>query len=145
MAAGFFALSAVADEDSSLEIENAWVRALPPFQRTTAAYLTVVNRGDEAVAVVGASCELAEKVEIHTTREVDGLMRMEQLQGLALAPGERLELAPGGTHLMLLGLAYMPVPGDEVPICLTLASGENACTTAEVRRSDDAPAHQHHQ
>ena len=65
-------------------------------------------------------------------------MRMEQLQALAVAPGERVELAPGGTHLMLLGLAYRPVPGDEIRLCLQLVSGDEVCTVAEVRMSGDA-------
>ena len=147
LAAGLLSLTAVAAQDTKLEIENAWVRALPPFQPTTAAYLTVVNRGEVAVAIVGASSNVAKKVELHTTRKVDGLMRMEQLQGLAVAPGERVVLAPGGTHLMLLGLAYMPAPGDDVQLCLQLAVGGEVCTVAEVRNSgaaSDAQDHSHH-
>jgi len=147
LVAALLSLSAVAEQDAALDIEKAWVRAMPPFQPNTAAYLTLVNRGDVAVAIVGASADVAEKVELHTTRMVDGLMRMEQLQALAVAPGERVELAPGGTHLMLLGLAYRPVPGDEIRLCLQLVSGDEACTVAEVRMSDDLPStmdHQHH-
>jgi copper(I)-binding protein len=145
LSAGFLPLAVLAEQDATLELENAWVRALPPFQPNTAAYLTLVNSGEVAVAIVGASSDLADAVELHTTREIDGLMRMEQLQGLAVAPGEQVELAPGGTHLMLLGLEYMPVPGDEVRLCLQLASGNEVCTEAEVRKSADEPAAQNHQ
>ena len=115
-------------------IEDAWVRALPPAQPNTAAYLTLVNAAAEAIVVVSASADVAEQVEIHTTAQCDGLMRMEQLQSLGLAPGERLELAPGGTHLMLLGLQTMPVPGDRVQLCLQLASDGEVCTLADVRK-----------
>lgn len=147
LVAALLSLAVVAEQDTALEFENAWVRALPPFQPNTAAYLTLVNRGDVAVAIVGASSNVAEKVELHTTRKVDGLMRMEQLQALAVAPGERVELAPGGTHLMLLGLAYRPVPGDEIRLCLQLVSGDEVCTVADVRMSGDLPGttdHHHH-
>jgi periplasmic copper chaperone A len=145
LAASLLSLTAVAAQESKLQIEDAWVRALPPFQPNTAAYLTLVNEGDVAVAVVGATSPVAKKVELHTTRKVDGLMRMEQLQGLAVAPGERVVLAPGGTHLMLLDLAYMPVPGDDIQLCLQLAAGGEVCTTAEVRADGpDAQDHQHH-
>jgi len=147
LVAALLSLAVVAEPGAALEFENAWVRALPPFQPNTAAYLTLVNHGDVAVAIVGASADVAEKVELHTTRKVDGLMRMEQLQALAVAPGERVELAPGGTHLMLLGLAYRPVPGDEIRLCLQLVSGDEVCTVAEVRMSGDLPGttdHQHH-
>jgi copper(I)-binding protein len=145
LAAACFSLTAIASQETALEFSNAWVRSLPPSQSNTAGYLTLVNRGETAVAVVGASSDLAKKVELHTTRQVDGLMRMERLEGLAVAPGETVELAPGGTHLMLLGLAYMPVPGDEVRLCLQLASGEEVCTNAEVRGGGKAPDAQDHQ
>ena len=147
LAVGLLSLTVAAAQDTKLEIEDAWVRALPPFQPNTAAYLAVVNQGEVAVAIVGASSNVAKKVELHTTRKVDGLMRMEQLQGLAVAPGERVVLAPGGTHLMLLELTYMPAPGDDVQLCLQLAGGGEVCTTAEVRGGSDGPDaqdHQHH-
>lgn len=147
LAACLLSLAASAQQYPSLAFEDVWVRAMPPFQPNSAAYLTLVNISDVAVGIVGASSEVAEKVELHTTSIVDGLTRMEQLQGLAVAPGERVELAPGGTHLMLLGLAYRPVPGDEIELCLQLASGEEVCTVAEVRRSSGrsgAQEHQHH-
>ena len=134
LVAGVLSPVVAADPDEALELESAWVRALPPFQPNTSAYLTLVNTGDAAIAVVGASSDVAQKVEIHRTREVDGFMRMEQLEGLALAPGDQLELAPGGTHLMLLDLAYMPAPGDEVRLCVQLASGGEVCTVADVRK-----------
>ena len=138
------------EQDAVLAIENAWVRALPPGQPNTAAYLTLINRGEAAVVVESVSSDVADKVEIHTTRNVDGLMRMEQLQSLEVATGQRLTLAPGGTHLMLLGLEAMPVEGDTVQLCLQLASHRDACTSADVRKSSDAPDsqagqnHQHH-
>jgi copper(I)-binding protein len=150
--AGVMSLAAAAEQADPvtvLDIENAWVRALPPGQPNTAAYLTLVNRGEAKVVVESASADVADKVEIHTTRSADGLMRMEQLQSLEVASGERLALAPGGTHLMLLGLETMPVTGDTVQLCLQLASQSEVCTSADVRRSSDASDSQngqhHHQ
>lgn len=142
---GLISLPALAEPD--IELSDAWVRALPPGQPHTAAYLTIANHGSTAVGVIGGSSEAAARVEIHTTRKIDGFMRMEQLQGVAVAPGESVEFAPGGTHLMLLELKYMPVPGDEIDLCLELASGAQVCTVAQVHKSgptSGAPDHQHH-
>jgi copper(I)-binding protein len=147
LVASVFSVAAVAEQNTALEFDNVWVRAMPPFQPNSAAYLTLTNSGDNAIAIVSASSNVAKAVELHTTRKVDGLVRMEKLQGLAIAPGERVELAPGGKHLMLLGLAFRLVPGDDVQICLQLASGEEVCTDAEVRMGSEEPAaqdHQHH-
>ena len=144
LALGLAAAIAVAGDPGALSVSDAWVRALPPGQANTAAYLTLSNPGDEMITVVGASTGLAGRVEIHTSREVDGYQRMEQLEQLELAPGQVLELSPGGTHLMLLGLDHMPTPGEKVSLCLQLAAGEPVCTSADVRKSAAAgPSHDH--
>lgn len=142
----FFSLSAAAQQSAVVEVADVWVRALPPTQTNTAAYLTIINRGDTGITIVGASADVADKVEIHTTREIDGYMRMEQLQDLSVAVGESLQLAPGGTHLMLLGLARMPLTGETVRLCLELATGDEICTVAEVRKTAvGQQTHNHHE
>ena len=135
-----------AEPVEGIVFEDVWIRAMPPFQPNSAGYMTISNNRETAIAVVGASSNVSKKTEIHTTRQVDGLMRMEQLDGVALAPGERLELAPGGTHLMLLGLEYRPVAGDDIELCLHLVTEEIICTPAEVRKSASSSAggHEHH-
>lgn len=144
LTAGLAAIPALAQD---LYIEDAWVRALPPVKNVTAAYMVVVNDSDSAAAVVGGRADIAGSVEIHRSREVDGYMRMEQLPGFAVAAGERVELAPGGTHLMLMDLSFMPQPGDTVTLCLELAGGAEVCTEADTRKTasgDDGHQHEHH-
>jgi len=143
---GLVSQAALATEAGVLTIEDAWVRALPPGQPNTAAYLTVINTGGERVTIVGGSADIAKTVEMHSTGEVDGYQRMQQLYEVPLAPGQSSSFAPGGMHLMLLGLEKMPAPGDRVRLCLTLAVGEQVCTSAEVRKSAGGQqSHEHHQ
>ena len=153
VAAAFYSVCGVAQTtpntaqqpDPAIELTSAWVRALPPTQTNTAAYLTINNRSARAITIVGGSAELADSVELHVTREIDGYMRMEQLYELPVAPGQSAELAPGGTHLMLLGLARMPASGETVRLCLTMATGADVCTVAQVRKSTSgATKHDHH-
>ena len=134
----------LAGNPAAIAVSQPWVRALPPTQANTAAYLVIENQAGAAVTITGASSDIAERVEFHTTREVDGYQRMEQLQQLELAPGQRLELAPGGTHLMLLGLQRMPAVGEQVQLCLYVAGGEETCFSAEVRRDGGQSSHEHH-
>jgi len=141
----FFANTAWTDE--SVLIENAWVRAMPPSQSSTAGYMSVRNRGQSGVKIMGADSGLAGRVEIHSSREVDGMVRMEQLESVAIDPGQVVQFAPGGMHLMIMDLEKMPAAGETLSLCLKFESGESACTEAEVRRA--APAadnkmHQHH-
>ena len=148
LCAVLLACPAVAQEEAgeapSLTIGDAWIRALPPTVRNTAAYMTLSNDSGSTQAIVAGRSPVAGRVEVHTTRRVDGLVRMEKLPGLALASGESASLEPGGTHLMLLDLAYTLTPGDEIDLCLVLASGAEVCTTAEVRRDGDGGGHHHH-
>lgn len=130
---------------AEVALGDAWVRALPPTQSNTAAYLTVHNSGPDTVRVVGASAEPAGRVEIHHSTEVDGYMRMQPVEALSIAPGESVQLAPGGVHLMLLDLARMPAEGETVELCLVLESGQETCTQAPVRRDGAGGGdHSHH-
>ena len=142
VAALVFCVGAAAQ--GSLSVSDARVRALPPTQPNTAAYLTIGNAGPEALEIVSARSVIADRVEFHVTREVDGYMRMEQLATLKVAAGQTLQLAPGGIHLMLLGLSAMPAPGQRVTLCLTTAAGEEVCTEAPVRKDAGDAGHQHH-
>jgi len=144
LAASLLASSVSAGDDDILVIEDAWVRALPPTQKVTAAYLTVSNRGSEPVAIIGGEVDIAAEVQIHTTREIEGYMRMERLQQLDIPPGGSASLAPGGTHLMLMQLGRMPTVGEKIPLCLTLARGQSVCTEAAVRKTSAAGKHDHH-
>ena len=133
--------------ESEIAIEGAWVRAMPPTQRTTAAYFAVTNSGREAVEIIGVTAELAERAEIHVSRELDGYTRMERLDTVSLAPEQTVHLTPGGMHLMLMGLEQMPAPGTRVNICLLFSSGQSRCMDAPVRKGQPdsgAEAHQHH-
>lgn len=124
---------AAADE-VGLTIEDAWVRAMPSTHSMTAAYMSIVNDTDSAYGIIGATADVARIAEIHTTRNVDGFMQMQEVEGLAIAPGERVDLEPGGTHVMLMGLTFMPEPGDTVHLCLKLLGDRQVCTEAVTRR-----------
>lgn len=126
-------------------LEDAWVRALPPTQANTAAYVTVRNLGDGPLSISGAGASLAASVELHDTVEVDGMLRMRQQESVTVPAGESVVFGPGGLHLMLLGLERMPAVGETLELCLEI-NGAPLCTQAETRR---APAgsgsnHQHH-
>lgn len=141
-----FTLAAAPGALAQALLEDAWVRALPPTQTRTAAYLVVRNTGAEVIEVTAASASVAGRVELHETLEVDGMMRMQQQSVVRIPAGASLAFAPGGLHLMLLDLVAMPAVGDAVELCLTI-DGAPICTSAETRR-DAAPQghdpHQHH-
>ena len=96
---------------ADIEIQTPYARAVPPGQPNSAAFMQLINRGQEAVALIGARSEASRVVELHTHTQEQGVMRMRQIKRIELPAGERVDLQPGGLHLMLIGLQAPPVRG----------------------------------
>jgi copper(I)-binding protein len=101
----------------SLAVSDLWIRATPPGARTAAAYLYISNSGDND-RLLEVRSERARIVEIHATQEQSGMMRMSQLDSLAVPADSDLQLGPGGYHLMLVEISDTFVPGDSVLMTL---------------------------
>jgi len=104
------------------------VEAVQPWSRPAAAgttgagYLTLVNHG-KADALVGVETPLAQKVEMHASSMTGGVMRMAAEPQVPLPAGGAVAFAPGGRHLMLIGLKRGLHAGDHLPATLRFASG----------------------
>lgn len=114
-------------------VDQAWVRAVPPNARTTAAYFVIHNKAEAPLIIRSVSADVAGAAELHQWVEHAGVKRMERQQQLTVPAGERLSLAPGALHMMLFRLDPVPAVGQQVRICLQADSGEH-CFAAEVRR-----------
>lgn len=111
--------TAQAAEPTTVTVYEAWARATPPGIRVGGGYVTVANTGKQADRLVGASSPLAEKAEIHISETIDGMARMRHLEeGVEIPAGKEVILAPGGIHLMFLGLKQTIVKDDVVPVTL---------------------------
>ncbi len=109
----------------SVELREGYVRELPPGQSTSAAFMTIVNGSDRPAAIVAATSDAAQVAEIHTHRHVDGAMRMEQVKRLVVPAGQKIDLAPGGYHLMLINLKRSLRAGDSVAVTLIDEEGKS--------------------
>jgi copper(I)-binding protein len=123
----FFSAAALAD----VTVQDPWVRATVPAQKTTGAFMTLTSDSD--AAVVGASSPLAEVTEIHTMDMAGGVMKMRAMERLQLPAGKAVELKPGGYHIMLLGLKRQPKVGETVPITLRIEGKDKSVKSVEVK------------
>jgi copper(I)-binding protein len=105
---------------------------------TGAAYLTIHNDGDEADRLTGATTPMAQAVEIHETRDENGVgtMRMQE-DGVEIPAGATVAFAPVGLHLMLVGLTASLLSDTTYELTLTFARAGKVTVTVPVRR--DAP------
>lgn len=116
-----------------IAIEDAYVRDPTPPRNVAAGYFTGQNRGTTMGRLVAAHTTAAERVEIHTHEHDGDMMRMRRLDALDLPPGETVELAPGGLHLMLFGVTRFD--GDSVEVVLVFDDGTEQRVPFEVRRA----------
>jgi copper(I)-binding protein len=80
-------------------------RATVGSMPSSAAYLSIANHGAMADRLLAAESSLARKTELHTMEITNGVMKMRQIDGGIVIPaGETIQLAPGGLHVMLIGL-----------------------------------------
>ena len=87
-----------------LTISDAVVRAMAPGVANTAAYLTVANGGSKPDRLLSASCVCARSMEIHISHVMNGMAMMMPSGPVAIPAGGEARFAPGGQHLMILGL-----------------------------------------
>ncbi|NWN83888.1 MAG: copper chaperone PCu(A)C [Halomonas sp.] len=118
----------------TLSVEDIHVRAVPPVSTTTAAFMVLHNDGETERSLVGANTPGAEAAELHNHVNVDGVMQMRRVESIPVPGGERVHLAPGGYHLMLIDLAAPLHEGDKVELTLEFDGGDTRTLDVPVRR-----------
>lgn len=126
------ALAACRGSEDGLRVEDAWVRE-PVGDRPSAAYMTIVNDGGRADALVAASTHAAETAELHQTVMEGTVMRMQPVPRLEIPAGGRVSLEPGGLHIMLKGIRRELKVGDVITLTLRFERAGDITVQAEVR------------
>jgi len=102
---------------AQVTIQEAWVRGTVPSQKASGAFMQLSSTKN--LRLVAASSPVAGVVEIHEMVMAQDVMKMRQIPGLDLVPGQVLALKPGGYHVMLMDLKTQLKGGDTVPLTLT--------------------------
>jgi periplasmic copper chaperone A len=124
-------IHSLATTPSRVEVHEAWVRTPNPAVDVAAAYMTLVNTADEPVSLMAVSSPHANIVEMHETKNVEGMMSMQKVVSLRIPARGTVALQPGSTHLMLIGLAR-PIP-RAMEFTLRFDDGKTVTTSAMVR------------
>jgi copper(I)-binding protein len=108
-------------ESGALSVAHPWSRATAPTAKTGALYFIVENKGDadDRLIAVTVDPSVAAATEMHGTTMDGDVMRMRpEPDGLPIPAHGTLILAPGGYHVMLLGLASPLAEGARIPATL---------------------------
>ncbi len=113
---------ALAEEDADnlcgLTVSDAWVRAAPPGMAMLAGYATVHNPTGQPLTINTLITDDFGFAEIHRSEEVDGMMRMRELESVVIPAGGSHRFEPGGDHMMLMQPRRQFAVGDVVELSL---------------------------
>jgi copper(I)-binding protein len=123
-----------------ISVADAWARPTIGEGRVTAAYMTITNRSGADDVLVTTRSNMAKAVELHQTSMTAGeVMQMREIEGgLPIPAGETVKLAPGGTHLMVMGLDEALDAGGK--LSLTLEFDKAGAMEIAVPVSTSAPS-----
>lgn len=145
VAAAFAAQAA--PRSTELMVAQGWCRPAAAGM-TGGGFLTLMNHGAGPATLVSVESAVARKVEIHKTSLAGGVASMERVEaGLVVPAGGSVRFAPGGHHLMLIGLSRTLKAGEKVPVTLVFADGRRVEAELSVQAAaPQAPAsgHDHH-
>ena len=128
----------------TIAVSGGWVRAVGEGVRMSAAYGTISNTGDEPDRIIGLSTPVSEAVELHESVEKDGRTMMRRVVGLEVPAGGEVSLAPGGYHVMLIGVAAPLVEGETYDITITFDKAGDLTVPMMARTGKNAMEHGGH-
>jgi copper(I)-binding protein len=136
--------SAAGRAADALTVEDAWVREAPPHLEMSAAYLTIKNETSQDHTLVGVSSPQFQKVEIHSTRMMNGMVHMQMMKEVAIAAHNMLEFKPGAYHLMMIQPLHPLKAGEKVELTLKFNDVPPVTVQAPIRNADNDEEAPHH-
>ena len=100
----------------ALTVTAAWARETIGQLNVGAAYVTVATTG-AADRLLKLETDIAERAEVHEHGHASGAMR--PAGALAIPAQGRIVFAPGGYHIMLIGLKQPLKQGERFPLRLS--------------------------
>lgn len=130
---GLLAITVTAWAQTTVKVEDAWVRGTVATQKATGAFMRLTPSAN--ARLVEAKSPVAGVVEIHEMTLEKDIMKMRQIPGLDLAADRTMELKPGGYHVMLMDLKQPLKGGEQVPITLVFEDNAKKRFTQDIKAS----------
>jgi len=122
-----------------ITINEPWARPSPKMATSGAAYMIIQNKGGEDDALIGATSDVSEVTEIHEmVIDDNNVMHMKPVEGqrLVIPAGGKVELKPGGYHIMLINLKHQLQEGEVVHLTLKFEKSGEMKVDAPVKLMD---------
>ena len=98
----------------NLVVDHPRILETTDVAKSAAGYFAILNKteADDALLEIRANFP---KVTLHNTIEDEGVMRMVPVDRMSIPDGDTITFAPGGLHVMFMGLETPLKEGDLVP------------------------------
>jgi copper(I)-binding protein len=118
-----------------IEVQAPWSQALPPSAPNIAAYFVISNHGMYADRLLGVDTPIAGAAQLHQHVHQDGMMTMQSIDSLLIAPEQEAVFAPMAYHVMLLDVqADAPrAEGGHFPLTLHFEKAGDLQIDVEIR------------
>jgi len=127
---------------NGIEMTDPWIRASVPGQTNGAGYLEIKNTNPEPAAIVSATSDRAARIELHTVNREGGMARMREVEKIDIPANGTVKLAPGGFHIMFIGLTQPFTDGETVNVELKMNTGQSVVVPFVVRPATHLPSSQ---
>jgi copper(I)-binding protein len=128
-------------QQDGIRVENAWSRVAMQGG-TGVVYLTITDSGTPD-RLMSVAAPVATKAELHESFTEHGVAKMRAVVTLPVVPGTPVTLAPGGHHIMLMGLKQQLKEGDNFPVTLSFERSGQITATVAVRRMSGGASEGH--
>ena len=106
-------------QQGPLTVVHPWSRATAPSQKAGGVYLRIENASNQPDRLIGVESDLADVTSLHTIIRDGDVIKMRPVQsGIEVPANGHIVLAPGGNHVMLIGLRQQLVQESTVPLVL---------------------------
>ena len=105
----------------NIKIEHPRIRWMPG-DLPVAGYLSITNRGNETIKLVGATGPGFRRIELHKSMGSGGMEQMKSMSEIVIKAGQTLHFKPGGYHLMMWRLQPLK-PDQTTPVVLKFSNG----------------------
>ena len=115
-----------------ITVSGQWARTSPMATDMGAAYMTINSDANDTLEGVMVDMSVAKMAQVHETVEVDGAMKMQEVDHVDVVAGTPLELKSGGYHVMLMNLVSPLKTGTNITLTLKFTKAGEVEVTVPV-------------
>ena len=118
-------------QTAPVKVDGGWARATVQGQMGTGAFMTLTAK--DATRLVGVTSPVAGVAEVHEMKMEGDIMKMRPMPVLDLPAGKKVDLKPGGYHVMLMDLKAPLALGSTVPVTLLFKDARGVQSRLELK------------